>query len=137
MTNATNAAFNEDKEKPLDPAVEKVRRKMVRLMIISASSLFLSLMAVLGAIVYKSSRSETEIPAMSSAVKVPDHGILTLSAMVPEGFTLTSASLNNGQVLMTGTKTGGETVMYIYDIHAGRVITTISLDKVKNIAIKP
>ena len=40
-------------EKPLDPALEKVRRKMIRLQIVSGCVLFVSLMAVFGAVVYK------------------------------------------------------------------------------------
>jgi hypothetical protein len=40
-------------EKPLDPDMEKVRRKMVRLLAVSIGIMFIGLMAVLGAIVYK------------------------------------------------------------------------------------
>ena len=40
-------------EKPLDPEMEKVRRKMVRLLAVSIGVMFIGLMAVLGAIVYK------------------------------------------------------------------------------------
>jgi len=42
-----------DEEQPLDPAMERVRRKMVRLMVISIGIMMVGLMAVLGAIVYK------------------------------------------------------------------------------------
>jgi hypothetical protein len=46
---------NEDdlEEKPLDPEMEKVRRKMVRLLAVSIGIMFIGLMTVLGAIVYK------------------------------------------------------------------------------------
>jgi hypothetical protein len=47
--------INEDdlEEKPLDPEMEKVRRKMVRLLAVSIGIMFIGLMTVLGAIVYK------------------------------------------------------------------------------------
>ena len=46
--------FDDEEEKPLDPAVEKVRRKLVRFVAINLGLLFVALMAVVGAIVYKS-----------------------------------------------------------------------------------
>ena len=47
-------AFDDEEEKPLDPAVEKVRRKLVRFVAINLGLLFIALMAVVGALVYKS-----------------------------------------------------------------------------------
>ncbi|TIT86625.1 MAG: fimbrial protein, partial [Mesorhizobium sp.] len=37
----------EDEEKPLDPAAEKVRRKLIRFMIVNLGLLFLALMVVI------------------------------------------------------------------------------------------
>ena len=47
-------AFDDEEEKPLDPAVEKVRRKLVRFVAINLGLLFVALMAVVAALVYKS-----------------------------------------------------------------------------------
>ena len=47
-------ALDDEKEKPLDPAVEKVRRKLVRFVAINLGLLFIALMAVVAALVYKS-----------------------------------------------------------------------------------
>src|SRR5690606_16507642 len=52
MTGETPAHL--DEEKPLDPAAENVRRKMLRFMFINLGILFLALMAVMIALVYKS-----------------------------------------------------------------------------------
>ena len=49
----TQIEQDEQEDKPLDPAMEKVRRKMIRLQIVSGSVMFISLMAVFGAVVYK------------------------------------------------------------------------------------
>jgi hypothetical protein len=43
-------------DKPLDPAVDRVRRKLVRFMAINLGLLFLALMAVVLAIVYRWTR---------------------------------------------------------------------------------
>ena len=49
----TNPNFTDEQEAPLDPAFEKVRRKMVRLLVISSSVIILGLMAVVFSIVYR------------------------------------------------------------------------------------
>lgn len=43
----------DEAEKPLDPATERVRRKMVRLLAVSVSAMLVGVMAVLVAVVYK------------------------------------------------------------------------------------
>ena len=60
--------INEDDldEKPLDPEMEKVRRKMVRLLAVSIGIMFIGLMTVLGAIVYKFTSSDD--PAAGAAL---------------------------------------------------------------------
>ena len=55
-----------DDEKPLDPAAERVRRKLVRFMAINLGILFLALMAVVAALVYKSMTVPPEAPAVAS-----------------------------------------------------------------------
>ena len=49
-------------EKPLDPAAERVRRKMVRFMGINLGILFAAVMAVVLALVYKSVSTAPETP---------------------------------------------------------------------------
>ena len=44
---------------PLDPAFEKIRRKMVRLLALSIAVLFVGLIAVLSAVVYRSAGPAT------------------------------------------------------------------------------
>ena len=51
---------NGDEDKPLDPMVENVRRRMMRLMVVSIGIMMIGLMAVLGSIVYKYNTIETK-----------------------------------------------------------------------------
>jgi hypothetical protein len=55
MTNSatTKPATPNDDDKPLDPAVEAVRRRLARLLAVSISIMMVGLLAVLGAIVYR------------------------------------------------------------------------------------
>lgn len=124
----TNTNFEDEDEKPLDPVMEKVRRKMVRLQIISASTIVVSLMAVLGAVVYKASRSEAENTGPGASISVPEGATLALNAKLPAGFRLQSASLDANRVLLTGTDGQGKTMLHVFDMAAGRVIATISLE---------
>ena len=91
----TQIEQDEQEDKPLDPAMEKVRRKMIRLQIVSGSVMFISLMAVFGAVVYKAMgpskavQTQTEAPnlavptgngplavtAIEVADRLADHGI--------------------------------------------------------------
>lgn len=59
----TDAELEEDA--PLDPVMERVRKKMVRLLVISIGIMVIGLMAVLGAIVYKIGNQDDEAPVAS------------------------------------------------------------------------
>ncbi len=48
-------------EQPLDPAMERVRRKMIRLLAVSIGIMVIGLMAVLAAIVYKINQPVSEV----------------------------------------------------------------------------
>ena len=43
----------DEEEAPLDPVMERVRKKMIRLLVISMGTIFISLMVVVYTIVYK------------------------------------------------------------------------------------
>lgn len=118
-------ALDDDKdEKPLDPAVERVRRKLVRFVGINLGLLFLALMAVALAIVYKSrtpaaeaSRSEmSEIQAPASG------GTLQGDILLPVGAKLLSQSLSGNRISLLVELSGGSQAVLLFDIGEGRVI---------------
>jgi len=55
-----------DEEEPLDPVLENVRRKLMRVMMISMGILMLGLLGLLFAIVYKLSQTEESTPETSN-----------------------------------------------------------------------
>ena len=68
-----------DDDKPLDPAVEQVRRKLARLMGVSVGIMLIGVFAVLAAIVYKVSDRAPEIAIaeqidLPSGARILDHG---------------------------------------------------------------
>ena len=79
-----------DDDKPLDPAMEKVRRKLARLMAVSIGIMLVGLMAVLGAVVYKSAGSGVPQGTMEAVIDLPD------------GFTVSDTAVSDNRILFTG-----------------------------------
>ncbi|TPW30900.1 hypothetical protein FJU08_09535 [Martelella alba] len=114
-------------EKPLDPALDIVRRKMLRLQIISAVIMIVSLFAVFGAIIYKiSSRADDTAPA-GHALAVPSGAPLEFVAPLPDGFKVEQVSYGDGSVTFFGTRADGRQAVYIFDLTTGRMAATVSI----------
>lgn len=119
---------DEQEEKPLDPAMENVRRKMVRLQIVSGAIMFVSLMAVFGAVVYKVTRTNpSQATASASSSVVPSDAPVTATASLPLGFKIEQTSLSGGQILFYGIAVDGKRKALVFDIKASRVVADITL----------
>ncbi len=107
---------------PLDPAAERVRRKLARFMVINLAILFVAVMAVVVALVYRSGRNEEARPPAVSELPVPPAGsVLSGEIALPAGARLLSHALS-GNRLTLDVEQGGERIILIYDIGEGRVI---------------
>jgi hypothetical protein len=118
---------DEQEEKPLDPAMENVRRKMVRLQLVSAGVMLVMLMAVLGTIVYKLTRTDDGAEAAQPAVSVPGDAPLTAIAALPAGFSVSDVALSGSQVLFYGSLPGAEPRAIVFDIKAGRIVADVTV----------
>lgn len=118
---------DQEEEKPLDPVMEKVRRKMVRLQLVSAGVMFVSLMAVLGAVVYKVTKSETKETAPVSSLAVPSDGPVSAVAALPAGFEVSDVSLSGTQILFYGKTVEGTQKAYVFDVSVGRIVADIAV----------
>ncbi|MET0358130.1 MAG: hypothetical protein ABW055_01710 [Pararhizobium sp.] len=117
---------DEQDEKPLDPVMENVRRKMIRLQLVSAGVMLVMLMAVLGAIVYKVTRPSATPSLANTTAGVPSDAPLTATATLPQGFEITGTSLSGGQILFFGTLAGVRKAL-VFDIAANRIVADISV----------
>ena len=118
----------EQEDKPLDPVMEKVRRKMVRLQLVSAGIMVVMLMAVLGAIVYKVTRPDPRAQAPSLAgAGIPVGEKIKTVASLPPGFILRSVSLSGGQLLIHGLANGATEQALVFDIASGRIVAEITM----------
>lgn len=114
---------DKDKE-PIDPAVERVRRKLMRFVVINLGLLFIALMAVVLAVVYKSRGPATESPrSQAPEIQLPA-GNETLQADIslPAGARLLSQSLSGNHVSLLTELSDGSHMILVFDISKGRVV---------------
>lgn len=122
---------NEDDpdDKPLDPEMEKVRRKMVRLLAVSIGIMFIGLMAVLGAIVYKFTQDPDNGAAAEadagSPMSVPSDAPVEAVAALPAGFAVEGVSLDGARIAFFGRAADGSRRLIIHDMSVGRIVSDI------------
>ncbi|CCV11093.1 hypothetical protein [Mesorhizobium sp. STM 4661] len=112
----------EDEEKPLDPKVEGVRRKLVRFMAINLGLLFLALMVVIAALVYKARNAPPASPLPAGDVQVPPGEPLTGDIVLPVGAKVVSQSLSGNRVAIDAELADGSREIFVYDIAERRII---------------
>jgi hypothetical protein len=119
---------DQEEEKPLDPAMENVRRKMVKLQLVSGGIMLVMFMAVLAAIVYKVTQpSGAEQQAVASGLAVPSDQPIVATASLPAGFTVTSTDLSGNQILFYGTTAEGARKALVFDLAVGRIIADVTV----------
>jgi hypothetical protein len=143
--NNMNSSLNNEDE-PLDPAVERVRRKVMRLMGISIAIMMIGLMAVIGAIFYKISRPTGENiatsgePQNSANLSQPGKpgnineqiADLTGNIELPAGSTIINAQLGDGQILLNVKSAAGGHSFWVYDLAAARVFARVTVKPASN-----
>ncbi len=109
---------------PLDPAVERVRRKLARLLVASFGVMFLGLIAVFSVIVYR-----LNAPAGEAGLS-GDAAIRLLSGdaaiRLPAGARIVSTALDGGRALLQVEKpTGAELILV--DLADGSILARYEL----------
>ena len=119
---------DDDEDKPLDPAVEQVRRRLVRFIGINLGLLFLALMAVVVAIVYRAGRAPEPPAAEVTELPTPAEGMVIEDAiMLPSGARALGHSLAGSRLSVLAQLADGRQQVVVYDIAARRVIARIAL----------
>lgn len=117
-------------DKPLDPVMEGVRRKMVKLQLISGGIMAVLFLAVLVSIFYKLTRDEGGAqPAVATtpSFTVPSDQPVSLTANLPSGFRVVQTSLSGSQMLIYGETAAGERKAFVFDLSLGRIVADITL----------
>src|SRR4029079_9677277 len=103
----TNPNPDDADEKPLDPAVERVQKRLRRLLLIAGLTLGLGILAVFAGIIYRLSTfgdKAPEVPAGTSAVA---------ETSVPAGAKLVSSNVAGNRVVLTYEHPGGTTLIFV------------------------
>ena len=116
-------------DKPLDPATEKLRKKMVRLLAVSIGVMMIGLMAVLGAIIYKFSTSGKNTTTIAStqgqALDVPGETLLQ-NLNIPAGAKILESNGNGAQILLR-LEISDHQELWIYDVVKNQIIAKITV----------
>lgn len=104
---------DEEEEKPLDPAVERVRKKLVRFVAINLGLLLIALMAVVGAIVYRSGTPSGDTTAGSP---------LAGTVRLPGGARIVSQSLSGDRIAFDVELATGGRAIILYDMPGDRIV---------------
>lgn len=115
-------------EKPLDPATEKVRRKMVRLLAVSIGVMMVGLMAVLGAIVYKFNDSGRQAATREAGSAPLPYENLEGRIDLPDRAEIVSASLDADRVLLHIRLPDGASSLLVYSLERNRIIARVAID---------
>ncbi|QLC52564.1 hypothetical protein HWV54_02770 [Bartonella alsatica] len=115
---------------PLDPAVEQVRKKLMRLMIISISITLILILAVLFGVVYKITVTESNtkptdhFSSHNRKNKEIAHHILSL----PKDTQILSQSLSEHNIVLKILTPSGQIKFMIYNYHTGTLIAVLSIE---------
>ena len=113
-------------EQPLDPAVENVRRKMMRFFAINIGILIFALMAVLAAIVYKSTRTKEADPASVNA-SVPTEPNAPADLVLDAGESVVSQSLSGNRLSVAIARDGAVRRIAVIDLGSGQVVSSVAV----------
>ena len=109
-------ADDDEGDKPLDPAVERVRSKLIRFMVINLGLLFVALMAVAIAIVYRTGNRQAPPAAAAPELPMPAPGeVLGGDIVLPEGARIAGHALSGSRISLDVLLKDGGRAIYIYD----------------------
>jgi len=118
-----------DDDKPLDPSVERVRRKLLRFMIVNLAILFIAFALVIGAFIYKSTSLAPKRPAGQEARVQPSPGAEAVAGTIaiPAGARIVSQTLSGEEVLLGLELADGSRSFLLYDLKAARTLGTYAV----------
>ncbi|WP_198598203.1 hypothetical protein [Mangrovicella endophytica] len=115
-----NERDDRDEERPLDPATERLRRKMVRLLAVSIGVMLAGVMAVLAAVVYKATErsDDTVLPLVAGA---------TATIQLPAGTRVLDSDLDGSRILLRVAAGSGAERLIVADVTSGSILSEVTL----------
>ena len=117
-----------DDDKPLDPSVERVRRKLLRFMIVNLAILFIAFALVIGAFIYKSSLAPKRAVEQETQIRPPSGADAVAGTIaIPAGARIVSQTLSGKEVLLGLELADGSRSFLLYDLQAARTLGTYAV----------
>ncbi|AQX28399.1 MULTISPECIES: hypothetical protein [unclassified Bartonella] len=117
---------------PLDPAVERVRKKLMRLMIIAISITLLLILAVFAGVIYKIIKPETKPKLIHPVSSQSDSFPTTYHTLsLPPKTQILSQSLSDQNIVLRLLTPKGQTKFMIYNYHTGALLSVFSVNITK------
>lgn len=116
----------DEEEKPLDPSVDRLRRKMIRFMGINLGLIFLALMVTVGALVYKA-RKATPPAQPVAEIPTPAGEPATGDIVLPVGAKIVSQSISGNRIAIDTELVDGTRAIFVYDMTEKRIIGRFAL----------
>ncbi len=107
-----------DEEEPLDPQVEAIRRKLMRLVMISTGTMTIGLLAVLIVIIYRVTSGTASAPGPTAVNDIK----------LPASAAIIDTALNGDRVMLTLELPDGRREIRIHDAN-GKLFATYSLSE--------
>lgn len=117
---------DDEEDKPLDPNVDKLRRKLIRFMVVNLGLLFFALMVVVAALVYKSYTAKPATP-IAGDIQSPAGEPLTGDIVLPVGAKVLSQSLSGDRLSIEAELADGGRAIFVYDIAEQRILGRYTL----------
>lgn len=115
--------LDDNDDKALDPAVERVRRRMVRFVAINLGILFVALMAVVLALVYRMNVTAPAPAPEAAGDLVPNgEGLIEGRIALPAGARINAHAVSANRLTLDVTLTDGTRSIFVYDMAARRMI---------------
>ncbi|MET3590349.1 putative PurR-regulated permease PerM [Bartonella silvatica] len=117
---------------PLDPAVERVRKKLVRLMIVSISITLILILAVLVGVIYKiAATGSTPKQIASFSPHNQNNEVAHHTLSLPKNAKIWSQSLSEHDIVFKILTPDGQEKFMIYNYHTGALIAVFSVKTIE------
>lgn len=120
---ARRTDFEQD-EKPLDPAAERVRQRLVRFLVINLGILFFAVMVVIGAVIYRAGFFSKSPAATASPAVIATDAAIT----IPSGAEILSQSVSGDRLSLHLRQTGADTIV-IFDLTTGKQLGRFAIQR--------
>ncbi|WP_336276956.1 hypothetical protein [Bartonella sp. CB178] len=125
-------------DQPLDPAVEQIRKRLMRLMIVSVSITLILILSVLFGVIYKIAAPRPDTKQVNpSSFQGKDSETTHHTLSLPRGTQILSQDLSEHNIALKVRTPEGKTQLMIYNYYTGALIAIFSVETTHGTPTEP